>query len=133
MRGRENQLASGKFMHSMYNLCSFCQEQKLPVALPSNSPKITLQFYQQGLSIEEIAQTRGLAVSTIYQHITELFETNQPVKINDFVIPVKQEQIVNAIQKVGADSLKPIKEYLGESFSYEEIRLVRAWWRKENE
>jgi ATP-dependent DNA helicase RecQ len=112
---------------------SFCQEQKLPVALPSNSPKITLQFYQQGLSIEAIAQTRGLAVSTIYQHITELFETNQPVKINDFVIPVKQEQIVNAIQKVGADSLKPIKEYLGESFSYEEIRLVRAWWQKENE
>lgn len=110
---------------------SFCQEQKLPVALPSNSPKITLQFYQQGLSIEEIAQTRGLAVTTIYQHISELVETNQPVNINDFVIPVKQEQIVKAIKKVGNESLKPIKEYLGESFSYEEIKLVRAWLRRE--
>jgi ATP-dependent DNA helicase RecQ len=49
------------------------------------------------------------------------------------VIPVKQEVILKAIQKIGADSLTPLKEYLGESFSYEEIRLVRAWWRREKD
>jgi ATP-dependent DNA helicase RecQ len=56
---------------------------------------------------------------------------NQPVNLNDFVLPVKQELIIKAIQKMGADSLKILKEYLGESYSYEEIKLVRAWWRRE--
>jgi ATP-dependent DNA helicase RecQ len=56
---------------------------------------------------------------------------NQPVNLNDFVLPVKQELIIKAIQKMGADSLTLLKEYLGESYSYEEIKLVRAWWRRE--
>jgi ATP-dependent DNA helicase RecQ len=112
---------------------AFCQEQKLPAPLPSSSQKNTLQLYQQGLSVEEIAQRRSLAIGTIYQHLSELIETNQPIDINNFVIPVKQEMILKAIQKIGADSLTPLKEYLGESFSYEEIRLVRAWWRREKD
>jgi ATP-dependent DNA helicase RecQ len=110
---------------------AFCQEQQLPLPLPSTSQQNTLQLYQQGLKIEEIAQRRSLAVGTIYQHLCELIEMNQPVNLNDFVLPVKQELIIKAIQKMGADSLKILKEYLGESYSYEEIKLVRAWWRRE--
>lgn len=110
---------------------AFCQEQKLPVSLPSNSQKMTLQLYQQGLSVEEIAQRRGFTISTIYTHLCELIETNQPIDINDFVVPAKQELIIQAIQTKRADSLKSLKEALGESFSYEEIKLVRAWWRRE--
>jgi ATP-dependent DNA helicase RecQ len=110
---------------------AFCQEQQLPLPLPSTSQQNTLQLYQQGLTIEEIAQRRSLAVGTIYQHLCELIEMNQPVNLNDFVLPVKQELIIKAIQKMGADSLTLLKEYLGESYSYEEIKLVRAWWRRE--
>lgn len=111
---------------------AFCQEQKLPVALPSNTHMITLQFYQQGLSVEEIAQKRGFTPRTIITHLSELLEMKQPVDLNRLVSLELQKLIVQAIQIVGADSLKTIKEHLGEDYSYEDIQLVRAWWRREN-
>jgi ATP-dependent DNA helicase RecQ len=110
---------------------AFCQEQKLPVPLPSNTHMVTLQHYQQGLSIEEIAQKRGFSPRTIITHLSELLEMKQPVDIDRLVSPEQQKLILQAIQSVGADSLKTIREHLGEEYGYEEIQLVRAWWRRE--
>jgi ATP-dependent DNA helicase RecQ len=110
---------------------AFCQQQKLPVPLPSNTHMVTLQYYQQGLSIEGIAQERGLSLSTIITHLSELIEMQQPVDLNRLVPPERQKPIIQAIQTVGADLLKSIREHLGEEYSYEEIRLVRSWWRRE--
>ena len=39
---------------------------------------------------------------------------------------------IQAVQTVDADSLKTIREYLGEEYGYEEIQLVRAWWQRNN-
>ena len=39
---------------------------------------------------------------------------------------------IQAVQTVDADSLKTIREYLGEEYGYEEIQLVRAWWQRKN-
>ncbi|MGC1394882.1 MAG: RecQ family ATP-dependent DNA helicase, partial [Coleofasciculaceae cyanobacterium] len=111
---------------------AFCQEQKLPTALPATTHMITLQFYQQGLSVEEIAQKRGFTPRTIITHLSELLETKQPIDLNRLVSKELQQPILQAIQTVGADSLKTIKEHLGEDYSYEDIQLVRAWWRREN-
>jgi ATP-dependent DNA helicase RecQ len=47
------------------------------------------------------------------------------------VSPEQQKLILQAIQTVGADSLKTIREHLGEEYAYEDIQLVRAWWRRE--
>mgnify|MGYP005837695019 CR=1 FL=1 len=110
---------------------AFCQEQKLPVPLPGNTHRVTLQYYQQGLSVEQIAQERRLSLSTIITHLSELIEMQQPIELNRLVPSERQEPILQAIQAVGADSLKTIREHLGETYSYEEIRLVRAWWRRE--
>jgi ATP-dependent DNA helicase RecQ len=111
---------------------AFCQEQKLPVPLPSNTHMVTLQFYQQGLSVEEIAKQRGLVSSTIITHLSELIEKNQPVDLNLLIPPERQKPIIKAIQTVGLNSLRSLREHLGEDYSYEEIRLVLAWWRREN-
>ncbi|MEO8893831.1 MAG: DNA helicase RecQ [Coleofasciculaceae cyanobacterium] len=111
---------------------AFCQEQKLPVALPSTTHMITLQFYQQGFSVEEIAQKRGFITRTIITHLSELLEMKQPVDLDRLVTKELQKLILQAIQTVGADSLKTIKEHLGEDYSYEDIQLVRAWWRRDN-
>ena len=110
---------------------AFCEEQKLPVPLPANTHMVTLQFYQQGLSVEEIAQKRGFSPRTIITHLSELLEMKQPVDIERLVSPEQQKLILQAIQAVGADSLKNIREHLGEEYGYEEIQLVRSWWRRE--
>jgi ATP-dependent DNA helicase RecQ len=37
---------------------------------------------------------------------------------------------VQAIEIIGDERLKAIYEFLQESYSFEEIKLVRAWWRQ---
>jgi ATP-dependent DNA helicase RecQ len=83
------------------------------------------------LSVEEIAQKRGFTPRTIVTHLSELLEMKQPVDLNRFVVPERQKIILQGIQVVGEGSLKTIREHLGEEYSYEEIQLVRAWWRRE--
>jgi len=111
---------------------AFCQEQKLPVALPASTHMVTMQFYQQGLSVEEIAKKRGFTERTIITHLSELLEMKQPVDLNRLVSQELQKPIIQAIKTVGADSLKTLREHLGEDYRYEDIQLVRAWWRREN-
>jgi ATP-dependent DNA helicase RecQ len=111
---------------------TFCQEQSLPSALPASTHMKTLQFYQQGLSLTEIAEARNYAVTTIAEHIAELIELKQPIDLNDFVTPERQKTILETIVQHGDNSLKILKEALGSDYSYDEIKFVRAWWRREN-
>ncbi|NET85441.1 MAG: DNA helicase RecQ [Moorea sp. SIO1F2] len=110
---------------------AFCQEQKLPEPLPSSTYMKTLQFYQQGLSVEEIAKQRGYTTRTIIDHLSQLIEMNQPVDLKRLVPLEHHEPIITAIEKVGDQYLKQLREYLGESYSYDDIKLVRAWWRRQ--
>jgi ATP-dependent DNA helicase RecQ len=90
-----------------------------------------LDLYEQGLSIEEIAQQRNLRTSTITTHLAELIEMGKQIDIEGLVFPERQKIIMSSIEEIGdSAALKPIYEYLGEQFSYDEIRLVKALWRK---
>ncbi len=111
----------------------FCQQQSLPTSLPTASNMITLQLYQQGLTISEIAERRNLKESTIYTHIAELIEMNQPIDINRFISEEKKTTIIKCIQTIGDGSLTPLKNHLGDDYSYNELRLVRAWYRREKD
>lgn len=119
---------------------TYCQEQGQSMqinastsitAFPSETQLLTLQLHRQGLSVEEITQKRGFSSSTIVSHLVELIEMNQPVDLNHLVLPVRQHLIVKAMQAVGTASLKSIYEHLKESYTYDEIRLMRAWWLRE--
>lgn len=126
---------------------SHCEEQNLSMDLelpvepkkeyvPSvntNAPtrRLTLELHQQGLSIEEIASERNLKPSTIISHLTELTEAGEPVEVERLVPAERYAIIVNALQQVGSETLKPVKEVLDEEYSYDEIRLVRAIMRRQ--
>jgi len=111
---------------------TFIQEKQLPFALPTNTQIKTLRLYQQGLNIQEIAKERGLAVGSIISHLSELIELNQPVKIDRFVAKDKQKTILKVIKNIGDKQLKELKDNLGQDYSYDEIKLVRAWYRRSN-
>jgi ATP-dependent DNA helicase RecQ len=42
----------------------------------------------------------------------------------------RYETIASAFQQVGDEALKPVKEWLGDDYSYGEIRLVQALLRR---
>ena len=112
-------------------ILEFNAQHQLPVSLPGKSHLATLQLHQQGLSVAEIAKERSLKVSTINTHLSELIEMNQPVALNKLVRADKQQTIIKVLSKMGDTTLKTIKESLGEDYSYDEIKLVRGWWRKQ--
>jgi ATP-dependent DNA helicase RecQ len=88
--------------------------------------QLTLAMFQQGLSMDEIAQRRNMTRGTILTHLTELLESGEPLDMERLIRPERYEVIAGALREVGGELLKPVKEFLGDEYSYDEIRLVRA-------
>ncbi|MEZ5426620.1 MAG: DNA helicase RecQ [Pyrinomonadaceae bacterium] len=87
---------------------------------------ITLKLFRSGLSVEEIARERELSLTTIEAHLVKFIPSGQ-VRLEEIVPPDKVEIIRNAILELKAErGIGPIKEFLGEDYSYGEIRAVVA-------
>jgi ATP-dependent DNA helicase RecQ len=129
---------------------AYCAEQNLEVGLePPSEPReervrqpapprepvtpthvITLGLYRQGLSVEEVATERGLTVRTVIGHLVTQLELGEQVDLASLVSTEHYQAIVEAFLEVGDEKLKPVKELLGDDYSYDEIRLVRAMERR---
>lgn len=103
-------------------------------SLLSRTQLATLQLHQQGLSIAKITKKRSLSRSTITRHFVDMIEMNQPIDL-DLLVPAKRQiQIRKAIEKTANPSfLKSIREHLSDSYTYDEIQLVRAKWLLEKQ
>ena len=88
----------------------------------------TKLLIEQGYSIRQIAGERDLSVNTIVAHVEMLVQRGELLDL-DPLLPRNHrlECIQDAFEKVGYTRLAPVKELLGDEFSYEEIRLVRAY------
>ncbi len=118
-----------------HNLKMGIEPQRTTIVTPTLATSVgtrqqTLALYQQGLDVEEIAMERNLKPITILNHLTELAEAGEAVDIDRLVQPEHYDVIVDALEQVGDNLLKPVKEFLGDEYSYEEIRLVRAAIRR---
>jgi ATP-dependent DNA helicase RecQ len=103
----------------------------LPVSASSKSDVShthlqTLDLYKQGLSLAAIAKKRSVQENTISEHLVKLMECGYEVDLDRIVPPDRVGAIESAIATVGAEKLTPIKAQLGDEYSYEEIKLVRA-------
>ncbi len=87
---------------------------------------ISLEMFKSGLSVNEIAEKRELASGTIETHLVRFIPSGE-VKLTQIVPEHKIETIRNAIIEINAEQgIGPIKEFLGEDYSYGEIRAVVA-------
>jgi ATP-dependent DNA helicase RecQ len=91
----------------------------------------TLELYRQGCTPTEIARQRNLKQNTVMSHLAELIEQGETIAVDHWVDPVRQIKIREAIAQVGAISLSLIREALGETYTYDEIKLVRALWHRD--
>ena len=87
---------------------------------------LTLQLLRQGLSVAEIANERGLSQQTVLAHVERIVNAGETVNLGP-LLPSEErvERIETALQAAGDERLAPVKELLGDDYSYEEIRLVR--------
>jgi ATP-dependent DNA helicase RecQ len=128
-------------------ILEYCHEKKLSSKIHLKKPKRikkenrekitdtkleTLNLYKNGKEIAQIAAHRNLSIVTIETHLAFFIE-NGELNINEFVSPEKFNKIQNAIQQHGDKVLAPIRESLGEEFSYRELRMAIAHLHKVQE
>lgn len=98
------------------------KEEKRPV---SETRQTTLDMFQTGLTIAEIAEERGLVTSTIQGHLA-FFVGAGKLEIGKLLSFEKQQAIEQKIEEMEGDSLGAIKRALGDDYSYGDIRIVQA-------
>jgi ATP-dependent DNA helicase RecQ len=91
----------------------------------SNTKKASYDLYLAGKSIAEIAKIRQFSMSTIENHLA-YYVAAKFLDINKFITPEKAINIKKVCDEKGVDSLRIIKDELGDDYSYGEIRLAIA-------
>ena len=88
----------------------------------------TRDLLRQGLSIEEVARQRGVTKTTIFGHVERLTKAGEEFDISRWLMPLERFLIIeNAFHQTGSMALGPVRELLGDDYSYDEIRLVRLY------
>ncbi|WP_460484066.1 helix-turn-helix domain-containing protein [Capnocytophaga sp. HP1101] len=92
---------------------------------------VTLQLWKEGKTVAEIAKERTLSQATIYSHIAKCIEQDK-IAITE-VLPEETINKLNAIFKEdeGLTTLKSLYEKAEEKYSWDELRLFRAYLLKE--
>ena len=103
------------------NVKTFLQEKR------KNKKDTTLEtfkLYQEGFTVDEIADKRGLKATTIFSHLSKLFLEGKDISLDKFTTPETLKEVANAKKVLGNETaLKPYFEFLGEKIPYEQIRI----------
>ena len=96
------------------------------------SAKISLEMYNDGKQIEEIAKSRGLVRSTIESHLTKYIEAGE-LDVFQLVDKSKVEKVIKLFNE-GNQRGGEIKYQLGDDYSYGEVRMAvaHARWLESN-
>lgn len=94
--------------------------EKTPVHL------LSAKLFGSGMTIAEIAKARGVAESTIQNHLIRAGQEGEDIDWNRLIPEEYESDILAAVKKLGAAPLRPIKEALPPDVGYEAIKAVIA-------
>ncbi|MEO5788287.1 helix-turn-helix domain-containing protein [Gelidibacter sp.] len=87
------------------------------------SDKISLELYQSGKTIAEIAAERELVETTIFGHLSKFVVTGE-VDVKDLISEEHFKELTELIPKHTFENLTDLKRQLDDKYSYSDIRLV---------
>ena len=91
----------------------------------------TMRLLAEGKSFTEIAQVRGRQLNTVVNTVADLIEKGKLDYRSEWVGAENERRIEEAVDRLGSQWLKPLREALPAEITYEQIRLVVAWKRKQ--
>lgn len=107
------------------------KKQKVTRERDTDTKRISLDMFRQGMPPDEIAATREFSTATIENHLG-FYVGSGELAIGEFVSPVKQDLIEAAVKKYGALSLRLLKDNLPGNISYAEIKMMLAYLSNAN-
>jgi len=99
---------------------------------PSNeSENTTFQLHRQGLTPEQIAEQRGMALSTIRQHLERLYAQGHDLRLHDFLSDTQLAEILTAHAQLGSSPLlRDLFDHLREKYDYFQLRLALQYHKR---
>ncbi len=98
------------------------KKPKVPTAL------VTLELFKQGKTVEEIAEERGFAVTTIEGHLGGAVKMGE-LSVFEMMKEDRVKVISEAFSKTDSKLLRDVKDILGDEYSWGEIKLVEGHLR----
>jgi PIF1-like helicase/Helix-turn-helix domain len=125
----ESQFAERIRVSKIHKLKQKIKKEKIP------STTVTRSLIDARKSIKEVAAERGLSFDTILGHVEEIKSADPTWNISHLrdTLPVTRFKKISmafhsvGVQEGGGRPLTPVKQILGGSFTFEEIRLVRLF------
>ncbi|RLD66804.1 MAG: helicase, partial [Bacteroidetes bacterium] len=90
-----------------------------------NTREVSFELFQQGNNLEEIAKERSLAVTTIESHLST-YVAQGKIDVKLVLDTKKLENIIKVAEKLETYNLGPIKNALGDEYTYSELRFAMA-------
>ncbi|MGG3804704.1 helix-turn-helix domain-containing protein [Metabacillus fastidiosus] len=91
----------------------------------------TFNLLKKGLEVEQIANIRQLKKSTIEDHIVEIALNDPNTDLSAFISLDDYNTIREVIEKLHTTQLKMVKQHLEQPYSYFQIRLAFAMYRRD--
>jgi hypothetical protein len=101
--------------------------KKNKIDKPTKKPttQTTYEMWLEKKSVQQIAEERKLSPSTVLGHFTKLIK-EKTVAISEFLPQEKIDRLTIEFQNYNEDSVTPMKEHLGDEFTWDELRMFRA-------
>lgn len=90
----------------------------------TDSAHKTYDFMKEGYTATEIANRRGLKMSTLNDHIVEIALYDRTFSISPYINAQIRSEIVNTAIRIGSTKLSQIKKHIHPDISYFQIRLA---------
>jgi RecQ family ATP-dependent DNA helicase len=115
------------FLETIARFCATQEQEKEPILRPiSETTALTKELWEGGRGIQEIAELRKLSPQTVMQHMETLLQNGERLDLSRVTFPADRlAHIERAFQEAQGFKLTPVRERLGESYSFDEIRLAR--------
>ena len=112
---------------------------RVPVSAPKNrvrgismSIRETKDLVAQGLSFEEVAEQRGISETTIRSHLERFIQEGGQVDLGHLMPPEDRRiKIAAAFKEMGRARLTPVREFLGDDYTWDELAVVRMDMRQQ--
>ncbi len=88
----------------------------------------TKKLVEQKFPLRQIAINRGISEGTVLSHIEMIAGSEEYIDLEYLRPPLEELNKINgAFKQSNGFALKPVKETLGDEFSYDELRLARVF------
>src|SRR5699024_7058202 len=127
---------------------NYCEEHNIEGRRKKSKPKISSngsgkkfevvsKAFNNGQSIEHIAEEQGVKAVTILRHLKTYLEEGNSLRHEGIaeassLSARKRDEVLHSFKKVGADILKPVYEDLNKTVDYNELRILQLYYQARN-